>query len=220
MELYRDPGVYRQGPGLFTLNLDRGNRLYGEDLVEEEGQEFRRWDPFRSKLSAYLLRGGRSWPLARVHRLLYLGASHGTTLSHLSDILPQARLFGVEKSPRTFGPLLALARRRENLYPLLADAHLPERYRAEVGEVELLYQDVAQRDQVEVLLENVRACAKPRADILLMLKTRSVTQTATPREVLRSVERALGEGGLELRESVDLAPFARGHFALVLGAPG
>ena len=220
MEPYRDPGLFRRGPSLYTVNRDPGVRVYGETLLQEEGTEYREWDPYHSKLAAYVLRGGRAWPFDRVRRLLYLGASHGTTVSHLCDLLPSASLFALEKSARTFGTLLALARRRTNLYPILADARLPERYRAEVGEVDLLYQDVAQRDQVEILLENVRACARPHATVLFMLKTRSVTQTLSPRRVLREAEEALLAGGLERKETVDLSPYARGHYAVVLEAPG
>ena len=32
-----------------TLNLVKGNHVYGEKLVKYEGEEYRIWDPFRSK---------------------------------------------------------------------------------------------------------------------------------------------------------------------------
>ena len=35
-----------------TLNLVKGNNVYGEKLVKYEGEEYRIWDPFRSKLAA------------------------------------------------------------------------------------------------------------------------------------------------------------------------
>ena len=34
-----------------TLNLVKGNNVYGEKLVKYEGEEYRIWDPFRSKLA-------------------------------------------------------------------------------------------------------------------------------------------------------------------------
>ncbi|MDE1820557.1 MAG: fibrillarin-like rRNA/tRNA 2'-O-methyltransferase [Euryarchaeota archaeon] len=218
-ELLR-PGLFRRGPGFYTVNLRPGEKVYGEDLVVEDGVEYRRIDPWRSKLGAFVAQGGRQWPYERVRSVLYLGGGHGTTVSHLSDILPRGTVHVVEKSPRAFGALLALSQRRENVLPVLADVQLPERYRADCGEVDHLYQDVSQRGQVEIFLENLRASLKPHGTGLLMLKTRSVTQTAPPRAVLKDATRHLQQEGLDLLETVDLAPFSRGHFALVLRAPG
>lgn len=220
MEELLVPGLYRRGNAFFTRNGRPGTKVYGEELVEEEGVEYRRFDPWRSKLAAFVVQGGRSWPFARVRSVLYLGGGHGTTASHLSDILPKGALHVVEKSPRSFGALLALAEKRENLYPILADVQMPERYRADVGEVDHLYQDVSQRGQVEILLENLRAALKPHGTIFFQLKTRSVTQTAPPRAILKGATRAIEAAECEVLESVDLTPFSRGHYTLVLRAPG
>ncbi|HEU0145051.1 MAG TPA: fibrillarin-like rRNA/tRNA 2'-O-methyltransferase, partial [Nitrososphaera sp.] len=40
-----------------TLNLVKGHNIYGEKLVKYEGEEYRIWDPFRSKLAAALKKG-------------------------------------------------------------------------------------------------------------------------------------------------------------------
>ena len=37
---------------LATLNLIRGDTVYGERLVVKKGNEYRIWDPFRSKFLA------------------------------------------------------------------------------------------------------------------------------------------------------------------------
>ncbi|HEV2231348.1 MAG TPA: fibrillarin-like rRNA/tRNA 2'-O-methyltransferase, partial [Thermoplasmata archaeon] len=150
--------LLRRGRDLYTENAIPGERVYGEALIRDGDREFRAWDPFRSKLAAFLLNGGAPSLLDGVRKVLYLGASHGTTASHLSDLLPEAEIFLIERSPVSFAPLLALARRRTNLLPILADAQLPERYAADVGEVDLLYQDVAQRGQARIFRENASAC--------------------------------------------------------------
>ncbi len=120
------PGVFREGRDLFTRNPRPGERVYGEELRVAGGVEYRLWDPFRSKLVAMLLKGAPSDAWGDVRSALYLGAAHGTTVSHFSDLWPEAEIFAVEKSPTSFARLLALARRRTNLLPLLADAQLPE----------------------------------------------------------------------------------------------
>ena len=220
METTDWPGVRRSGRDLYTLNLTPGLRVYGEDLRLEGGSEYRRWDPFRSKLSAYLLKGGRRAPWADARSILYLGGAHGTTASHLSDLVPEADIFVVEKSPVVFAPLLRLARRRPHLIPILADAQLPERYAADVGEVDFLYQDVAQRSQAQIFAENADACLRHGGAGLMMLKVRSVTQSRSARSVAEAARAELVRHALTVGESIDLAPFAREHVALSVAAAG
>ena len=210
------PGILRRGRELYTRNLRPGERVYGEELLVEEGVEYRHWDPWRSKLAAYLLNGASRLPFDHPRRVLYLGAAHGTTLSHLSDLLPDAQLFGIEKSGGSFGTFLALARRRPNLYPILADAQLPERYQADVGPIDFLYQDVALRNQANVFTENVGACLSTGGSALLMLKVRSVTQRRPVAAVVAETRTALSRQGLRVVDQRSLTPFARDHVALLV----
>jgi fibrillarin-like pre-rRNA processing protein len=214
MEPTEFPRVFRKGRDLYTENATPGVRVYGEDLVRESGIEYRRWDPFRSKLSAYLLKGGRSSLFDGVRSVLYLGGSHGTTVSHLSDLLPNVPIFVIEKSPLSFAPLLELSRRRTNVLPILADAQLPERYSADVGTVDLLYQDIAQRAQARIFGENASACLNPSGRGLLMLKVRSVSQSRSARSVVAEARRELALSGLSIGAELDLAPFSRDHLAV------
>jgi fibrillarin-like pre-rRNA processing protein len=210
-------GVFRDGRDLYTANHGPpGDRVYGEKLRTSGTTEYRQWDPFRSKLAALVSQGGGPsdlWTGART--ALYLGGAHGTTVSHLSDLLPGARIYVIEKSPTSFAPLLALARRRTNVYPILADAQLPERYRADVGLVDLLYQDVAQRNQAAIFVENARAALAPKGRGIFMLKVRSVTQTRPSISIVREARTELERAGFEVRAEVGLSPFARDHVALV-----
>jgi fibrillarin-like pre-rRNA processing protein len=212
------PGVFREGRDLFTINQAPGERVYGEDLRISAGIEYRLWDPFRSKLAALLLKGAPPGLWGDVGSVLYLGAAHGTTASHLSDLWPDAAIFVVEKSATSFAPLLALSRRRTNLLPLLTDAQLPERYRADVGLVDVLYQDVAQRNQAAIFVENARACLAPAGMGILMLKVRSVTQRRPGPAIVREARGELERGGLSVRAEVSLSPFSREHVALVVAS--
>ncbi len=208
--------VHRDGRELFTPNRGPpGDRVYGESLRTFHGVEYRNWDPFRSKLAALFVKGGALEIWTGAGRTLYLGGAHGTTVSHLADLVEPAPVFAIEKSPTSFAPLLALAGRRSNILPILADAQLPERYRADVGEVDLIYQDVAQRNQAAIFVENARTMLRPGGRGLLMLKVRSVTQRRPAHAVVREARAELTAGGLEVRSEVALAPFARDHVALV-----
>ncbi|MCI4372244.1 MAG: fibrillarin-like rRNA/tRNA 2'-O-methyltransferase [Thermoplasmata archaeon] len=210
-------GLFREGRDLYTCNHGPpGDRVYGEKLRTIGTTEYRQWDPFRSKLAALVSQGGVPpdlWTGAR--SALYLGGAHGTTVSHLADLLPESPIYVIEKSPTSFAPLLALSKRRSNLYPILADAQLPERYRADVGLVDLLYQDVAQRNQAAIFVENSRAVLAPRGRGIFMLKVRSVTQTRPSVAIVREARAELERAGMEVRAEVGLSPFARDHVALL-----
>jgi fibrillarin-like pre-rRNA processing protein len=216
VEPARWPEVWREGRELYTRNAVQGTKVYGEALRTVDGVEYRAWDPWRSKLAALLLQGPPTELLAAPGSVLYLGAAHGTTASHLSDLWPRASIYAVEKAPSPFAHLLALARRRSNLLPLLADAQLPERYRADVGEVDLLYQDVAQRDQVRIFRENAEASLRRGGRGLLMLKVRSVTQRKPVGAIVRESRAALERAGLSVRGEWPLGPFSKEHVALAI----
>ncbi len=214
METTRWPGVRREGRDLFTPNADPGIRVHGEQLRTVDGVEYRLWDPWRSKLAAFLVHGARPDLLAPPRGALYLGGAHGTTVSHLSDLWTAASIYVIEKSPTSFAPLLAVARRRANLLPLLADAQLPERYRADVGEVDFLYQDLAQRDQVGIFVENADACLAEHGRGVLMLKVRSVTQRRPAPAIVREARATLADAGFVIDQESALGPFSREHVAL------
>jgi len=210
--------VFREGRELFTVNRNPGTKVYGETLVSSDGVEYRAWDPFRSKLAAFLVKGAPADVLGHPRTVLYLGASHGTTVSHLSDLWPEATIFAVEKSPTSFARLLALARTRPGLLPILADAQLPERYQADVGPADLLYQDIAQRNQAGIFVENARACLAPGGRGVLMLKVRSVTQQRPTAAIVREARSAISAARLRVDYETSLTPFAREHVALAVSA--
>jgi fibrillarin-like pre-rRNA processing protein len=113
------PGVYKKDRSFLTINADPGRKVYGERFVKEGGKEFRVWDPFRSKLCGALQKGLKEFPFAPGSKLLYLGASTGTTISHLSDIMgPDGEIYSVEIAPQCMKTLIALSERRSNIIPI------------------------------------------------------------------------------------------------------
>ena len=209
------PHVYTDGDRVYTVNLDPGVAVYGERLVAQGGVEYRAWDPRRSKLAALLKKGVGVFPFGRRTDVLYLGAAQGTTVSHLSDICVEGTIYAVEVSRRAFQKLLALSERRHNVMPILGDAGKPEAYARLVGPVEALYQDVAQRDQVEIFARNLRFL-KPGGFGLLMVKARSADVTAKPRDVYARVRRELAAAGLSLVQATELDPLEKDHAAMLV----
>ncbi len=215
------PGVLPCGlPGVFTIEIEGQRRLatlstdpepvYGERIVDG----YRIWDPSRSKLAALLLKGGqaRRLHLTKESKVLYLGAATGTTVSHISDIACDGMVYAVEFSSRSMRDLLILCERRKNIVPILADAARPEDYCSLVEPVDLVYQDVAQRNQAKIASLNCARYLKPEGSLILMMKTRSIDVTATPHAVFRA--EILELKGLDVVESKDLLPFHQDHWAV------
>lgn len=211
-------GVYTDGPWLLTRNLVPGMSVYGESLPLEAGIEYRRWDANRSKLAAYLRCGGPIWAFRETVSVLYLGAGSGTTVSHISDVSPRGTISAIEISSRSFRNLLNLAENRPNIVPILADATKPESYGSRVGVVDVLYQDVAQRDQVGIFLKNAE-WLRPHGIGYLMVKSRSEDVTANPTHVYDAAKQELSAEGLSVLDLRVLSPYQADHAALVIQKP-
>jgi len=207
--------VYTDGPGIFTKNQTPGEKVYGEKLIRGKGKEYRLWNPRRSKLSAYILKGGGVFPFDKKSIVLYLGAANGTTPSHIADIALDGQLFCVEFSSRSFRDLLDVSRGRKQIMPILGDARNPEEYRAIVGQVDIVYQDVSQRDQVQIFMKNMEFL-RPGGHGFLMLKARSVDSTKNPKVLYEDAISELTGAGYKLETFVELSPFQKDHGAIVV----
>lgn len=210
------PGVFRDGTKLYTVNAVPGTPVYGEQLIEVDGTEYRYWDPQRSKLAAAILLGGRMFHIDRGTRVLYLGAASGTTASHVSDIVVDGIVHCVEVSERSFRDLVYLCEARKNMIPHLADANRPENYSHEIEGVELVYQDVAQRNQVEIFVRNMAAFEAEHG--ILMLKSRSVNVNKEPGAVYEQVELELVGRGFRVADSIRLDRYSKDHACFVVEA--
>ncbi|HOP08622.1 MAG TPA: fibrillarin-like rRNA/tRNA 2'-O-methyltransferase, partial [Candidatus Methanofastidiosa archaeon] len=101
--------VFRDEQGILTRNLVKGVRVYGEKLVDHQGEEYRVWNPYRSKLASAIMCGLESLPIDQDSKVLYLGSATGTTVSHVSDIATRGTIYCVEFAPRSMRDFLPLA---------------------------------------------------------------------------------------------------------------
>jgi fibrillarin-like pre-rRNA processing protein len=197
---------------LATLNLDRGKSVYGEKLLMLNGSEFRLWDPFRSKLSAALTRG-LDFVLMPNTRVLYLGASTGTTVSHISDIVgANGRVFAVESSSRVGRELINnVSSRRKNVIPIISDARKPRAYFSIYDTIDLVYCDIAQPDQTAIAMENCNVYLKRGGTLLLVVKARSIDVTMDPKKVVKREVKKLEDNSFTILQVVNLDPFDKDH---------
>lgn len=203
------------GRDFCTQNLNPKNKVYGEKLLKKKGKEFRVWDPYRSKLSAALRQGLKNFPFEENSKVLYLGTGNGTTASHLSDICTNGLIYCVEFSPRAMTDLYSVCKSRKNMVPILADANKPELYMNRIGAVNILYQDIAQKFQVDILKKNADLFLKENDYIFLMVKARSVDVTLDPNKVFKVVENQL-LGKFKILERIRLDPLEKDHMCVVM----
>lgn len=157
--------------------------VYGEKTL----QGYRVWDPMRSKLAAFCHLGGVV-DFKREMNILYLGAANGTTVSHVADYA--GTVYAVEFAAKPMRDLLEIAGKRKNIVPIMGDARFPEEYAHFMEPVDLIYSDIAQPDQVPIVLRNTRFL-KTGGSLILMLKTRSIDTTRLPEDLCAEAVREL-----------------------------
>jgi fibrillarin-like pre-rRNA processing protein len=208
-------GVYMIEDHLATKNLIPSHKVYGEKLVEVEGKEYRIWEQRRSKLGAAILNGMSTFPFEERSKVLYLGASSGTTPSHISDVCTDGTVWCVEFSPRMMRSLVELTRTRKNMIPILDDATKPQNYLYLLEKVDVLYSDVAQPKQSELFMNNMRLYLKPEGIGVIMIKARSIDVTKSPKKIFREEESKLKISGFRVLEKINLEPYEKDHMAIV-----
>jgi fibrillarin-like pre-rRNA processing protein len=198
---------------LVTKNLTPNKQVYGEKLITVDGIEYRLWSHHRSKLAG-MIEKGMNLPLKEDSRILYLGAASGTTASHVSDIVAKGRVFAVEFSPRIMRDLIDVCSQRSNMVPVFADAGQPGSYKAIVGSVDVIYQDVAQPNQAEIALVNAREFLKEGGYLVMVIKARSVDSTVNPKRVYEQELDKLVEE-FNLLDKKVLKPYHPDHLAVI-----
>ena len=199
-----------------TENLVPGNQVYKEKLIIKKGIEYRLWDPFRSKLAASIMNGLENFPFKNKTKVLYLGASTGTTVSHVSDIVgPSGLVFAVEHASRVARDFLdRVATHRSNIMPILQDARKPKEYFSVFGKVDVVYVDIAQPDQTKIAIDNCDMFLKKEGFFFLVIKTRSIDVTKAPKKIVAEEIEKLREK-FEILESIDLHPYDKDHAMVI-----
>jgi rRNA 2'-O-methyltransferase fibrillarin len=180
---------------LVTKNITPGESVYGEKRVSvdappaAEGEnslktEYRVWNPFRSKLAAGILGGLDNIYIAPGKKVLYLGASSGTSVSHVADIVgPTGCVYAVEFSHRSGRDLINMAKKRTNVIPIIEDARHPMKYRMLVTMVDVIFADVAQPDQARIVGLNAHLFLKDQGGVVISIKANCIDSTASAEAV-------------------------------------
>lgn len=210
MSIYIKDGI------IATENIVLGKRVYGEQLFEKESIEYRQWNPNRSKLAAAYLNGLKELKIQENSKILYLGASTGTTVSHISDIAKKGFIYALEFSPVSMRKLVRLCEKRPNIGPILGDATKPKIYFNLVSKVDLVYCDVAQPNQTDAFIKNMNLFLKEDGFGIIMIKSRSIDVNQKPQKIFKQEEKKLKEKGFKIVEKVKLEPYEKDHICFVV----
>ena len=195
---------------LSTKNLTPKKFFFNERIFNVNNNEYREFNPFHSKLAASIVKKISFIPIKEGSKVLYLGASHGYTPSYVSDIIGEKGLvFCLDFAPRVVRDLLFVCEERNNMVPILASANKPETYKDRITEVDVVYQDIAQKNQAEILFKNLQFL-KNKGHALIAVKARSIDVTKSPIRVFKEVEEKLKEK-LKIIDKRDLSPFQKDH---------
>ena len=206
------PGIFRQKEMIYTENAVPSEKVYGENLVNDSGIEYRRWVEKRSKVGA-AIQNGMDIELRPDMDVLYLGAASGTTVSHFSDILDEGIIVGVEYSDTVIKGLVELAEQRGNVAPVLGDARKPDEYSDYLEQYDYIFQDISQRDQAEIFLKNCRKYLKQNGVGLLSIKARSISDSRPKEEIFEEVKAKISEE-FKIVDEVELEPYEKEHLVI------
>ncbi|KAL1289840.1 hypothetical protein HN51_058210 [Arachis hypogaea] len=226
VEPHRHEGIFiakGKEDALVTKNLVPGEAVYNEKRItvqKEDGtkDEYRVWNPFRSKLAAAILGGVDNIWIKPGARVLYLGAASGTTVSHVSDVVgPNGVVYAVEFSHRSGRDLVNMAKKRTNIIPIIEDARHPAKYRMLVGMVDVIFSDVAQPDQARILALNASYYLRAGGHFVISIKANCIDSTVPAESVFASEVNKLKAEQFKPFEQVTLEPFERDHACVVGG---
>lgn len=230
IEAHRHEGVFiarGKDDALVTLNSTPGKDVYGEKRIQVDGPvgadgnptkvEYRVWNPFRSKLAAAILNNVDHIHMGPGSKVLYLGASAGTTVSHVSDLVgPTGCVYAVEFAHRMGRDLINMAKSRTNVIPIIEDARHPLKYRMLMGMVDCVFADVAQPDQARIVGLNASYFLKNGGHFVISIKASCIDSTAPPEQVFAREVKKMQQEGMKPQEQITLEPYERDH-AVVIG---
>jgi fibrillarin-like pre-rRNA processing protein len=83
-----------------------------------------------------------------------------------------------------------------------------------VETVDFLYQDISQRNQVEIFLKNMNTYRVSNA--IIMTKTRSIDVSSPPSKVIETVKNEIGRH-YDIQQILKLNPYKKDHSAIIVG---
>lgn len=216
-EIKNFPNVFVRQKGRieeFFVKTNLNKSFFEEKIIKEDNSIFREVEPKRSKLFASIAKKISQLGIKEDSKILYLGASHGYTVSFLCDVVNKGNIYALDFAPRVVRDLVFLCEYKENIAPMMEDANRPENYKDKIDEVDVVFMDIAQKEQVKIFLKNCDMFLKVGGFGILALKARSVDVTKHPKDIFK-ITRAQLENYMSVVDYRELAPYEMDHALFV-----
>lgn len=162
-----------------------------------------------------ILNNARNIYINYTSTVLYLGASSGTTVSHISDITTKT-IYAVEFAPRSMRELIQNCNDRNNVIPILADANYPEQYAKFIfEEIDVVYVDIAQPNLTEIAILNCKKYLKDGGLLILAIKAKSIDVALPIQTIFNAEIQKIENKGFEILEKISLSPYSRDHLMII-----
>ena len=227
------PGESIYGEELITIEEDKKEEKKGsdsesssEDIILDNNNnnninnnnkikvEYRIWDSYYSKLGASIENGINNIFIKPGSKLLYLGAGNDSysTISHISDLIGKDGIvYCVEISEIKGLNLKNMAKKRENIIPIIYDARKPYNYKNLITNlVDCILADISAHDISNIISINSGFFLKNKGGFICIINDESKTKKFDEQIKL------LREYNLFVKEFISLEPFKTG-FAAVSG---
>ncbi|MFW6272708.1 MAG: fibrillarin-like rRNA/tRNA 2'-O-methyltransferase [bacterium] len=209
-------GIYRKNGKIYTINSTDKHKYYDENILTHLNKRYREWNPYKSKIGASIKKKLKEIPISRDSVILYLGSSSGTTISHISDILTKGKIYAVDSSKEMMKKFMKLAYNRQNIFPILESARNYKKYNIPSETlIDLIIQDVACVDQVNILINNSEYYLKSKGKILIAIKTQSIDSIKKPGIVIEEQKKIL-KSKFKILQTLNLHPFEKNHWLLFM----
>lgn len=204
-------GIVKKGRRLFVPTRNRANP-FRSSTRQLKGKMNVEMDPGRSKLGAGVSLGFTNVPSSDDF-VLYLGASAGYTVSFIAHFTKI--VFAVEVSPIMCRDLILNTTDYDNIAPILADAHNPLGYAHRLCTVDYVFQDISQRDQLDIFERNVDMFLKKGGIGVIAIKARSIDSTKEPDDIFKKSADYLSTK-YDVLEQVNIGSFEKDHMLIVI----
>ena len=209
-------GIYEEEGKIYTINNTDKNKYYDESILIYEDNFYREWNPYKSKISASIKKNLKEIPICGESIILYLDSSSGTTVSHISDVLKKGKIFAVDSSKEMMKKFMKLVYNRKNIFPVLESARNYKKYDIPSNtNIDLIIQDVACVDQVDILINNSDYYLKSGGKVLMSIKTQSIDSIKKPGVVIEEQKEIL-KCKFKILQTLNLEPFEKNHWLLLM----
>ena len=183
--------------------------------------EYRIWDTFYSKLGASIENGIHNIFMKPGLKVLYLGAGNDSysTISHISDLVGEkGTVYGVEISEIKGLDLKNMAKKRENIIPIISDAKRPYHYKNMINDfVDCIYADISSPELANIISINAGFFLKNKGGFISVINDDG-NYSNIKSQISKFDEqiKLLREFNLYVKEFISLESFSRGY-AVVSG---